>query len=38
MLLKRVQDEDVTELSFDEALSRVTNSTRPLKLHFYDRE
>jgi hypothetical protein len=38
MLLKRVQDVDVTELSFDEALARVTNSSRPLKLHFYDRE
>ena len=38
MLLKRVQDVDVTELSFDEALSRVTGGGRPLKLHFYDRE
>ena len=38
MLLKRVQDVDVTEFSFDEALARVTNSSRPLKLHFYDRK
>ena len=38
MLLKRVQDIDVTELEYDDAIERITTSTRPLKLHFYDRK
>ena len=36
MLLKKVQDVDVTELDYDDALGHVINSTRPLKMHFYD--
>lgn len=36
MLLKKVADVDVTEMEYDDALAHVINSTRPLKLHFYD--